>query len=315
MAEEKKPAEAGNKSPAASAYEKEWEERVKLLDVPIKKIEGPPAFTLDFAPPRGMQFRVVSLSANYYRVDPRIERAEYPQPPISYTFNDGRVTVVAPVKDNRPALLVRAQKRVFDVVRRRDGVRIREEKPGGECVLVPRADGFDYFELDHGVAKKVLAGKINIAARVCAGFASRPEYIPQDKPLTAGMRWRIPEKLRGVELPCEIAGFADVGGRETVKIVAEKHLNNQEYQHFGVWELQREKEDDVAPKGFDYEARTKERLKLAIEKKTTMALRFVYYIDRQTGITVRSEKTWLIHYPKTPHQDQALMLISQVLEA
>ena len=44
-----------------------------------------------------------------------------------------------------------------------------------------------------------------------------------------------------------------------------------------------------------------------------MALRFVYYIDRRTGITVRAEKKWLIHYPKTPHQDQALTLISQVL--
>jgi hypothetical protein len=195
----------------------------------------------------------------------------------------------------------------------RKGVPYREEKPCGECVLVPRADGLDFFDLDHGVAKKVLAGKANIAARVCAGFASRPGYIPQERPLTAGMKWRIPEKLHGVELPCEIAGFADVAGHQAVKIVAEKHMTNQEYQRWGVWELQQEKKYDVAPKGFDYETRTKERLKSAIEKETTMALRFVYYIDRRTGITVRAEKKWLIHYPKTPHQDQALTLISQVL--
>lgn len=57
VAQEKKPADTDRKTSAATVYEKQWKERVKLFDVPIKKIDGPATFALDFAPPEGIPSR------------------------------------------------------------------------------------------------------------------------------------------------------------------------------------------------------------------------------------------------------------------
>jgi hypothetical protein len=306
-AEEKKPADADKRPSAGNAYEKEWQKRVKMFDVPIKKIEGPATFTLDFAPHVGTKFRLISLSAHYTG-----HRAEYPQPPSMYFFTEGRVTVIAPVEDHRPTMLIRAEKHVIESPRR------HVEEPCGECVLAPRPDSIeywnDYFELGHGAPKKVLAGKVNAAARACSVFAMRPRYIPQEKALAMGMKWLLPEKAHGAELPCQIVGFVEVAGKQTVEIVAEKHLNNQEYQRWATWELRQEKEGDIAPKGYDYDAKTKLRVKGIIEDEMTLAIRHVYYIDRKTGITVRRENRWAVSYPKAPRKDATVTLISQVLE-
>jgi hypothetical protein len=302
MTEEKKPAAADQKSSAGSAYEKEWDKRVKLFNVPIKKTDGPATFALDFAPPVGTRFRMISLVATYPA------RGHFPQLPHVYMVADGRITVIAPVEDNRPAVLIRAQEKVFESPRH------HEEKPCGTFVLVPRPDGFDCFDLDHGAPKKVLPGKVNAAALACSGFATRPRYIPNEKSFAVGIKWLLPEKSHGAEVPCEIVGFAEVAGRETVKIVAEKHLTNQEFQHFITWEHQQEKEAEIGPKGFDYDAATKQSVKRIAEKEMTMALRFVYYVDRKTGITVRCEKQWTYYYAKGTRENQNQTLISQVLD-
>lgn len=96
--------------------------------------------------------------------------------------------------------------------------------------------------------------------------------------------------------------------------MAEKHLNNREYQRWGIWELQQEKEGDIAPKGFDYDAATKRRVNEIIEKEKTLAIRFAYYIDLKTGINVRREHRWVVHHPKAPREDATVTSISQMLE-
>lgn len=90
-------------------YASDWEKYVKMLDVPIKKIEGPTKCVLSYRPQVGSTFRVISLTASY---EENIYPVKYPAPPFWYTVTDGKVAVVPPIEDAKPALLVSARELV-----------------------------------------------------------------------------------------------------------------------------------------------------------------------------------------------------------
>ena len=106
----------------------EWERCLKMVDVPIRKIDGPSTFTLDFRPKVGMHFRAVCLTAEYGEYT---YPAQYPQPPFWFTVGDGQISSVSPIVANRPALLIDPKPRITNS-------RFSPEKwPADKYIFVP----------------------------------------------------------------------------------------------------------------------------------------------------------------------------------
>ena len=287
-------------------YETEWGKYVKMFDVPIREIEGPSTFTLDLTPQIGMKYRVNYFCASY---GPRSYPARYPEPPFWYTVADGQVAVVSPIVDDRPALLISIQKQLTK------GRVVHGDKLGGECVVVPKNGDLDYFDVGHGVPKRVPLGKVNLpCARVAAGLMFG---YPKGKALAKGTKWTTPETSSfSIELPCEIVGFAEVARRETAKIVAERQLNNQEVQHYIRRSMQRVKKiEKERGSSFDADAEMKSDLEEAIAEKSTRSFRVTGYVDLKTGLTVRHELSTTVHRPKATNSDQTMLSITQSLES
>ncbi|HEY4761155.1 MAG TPA: hypothetical protein VIH42_11295, partial [Thermoguttaceae bacterium] len=293
--------------PPRGKFEKEWASIVKMLDVPIKEIDGPSTFTLDYHPKIGDKFRVISLYAGY---DENSYPAEYPELPEHYYISNGQLTQISPIINDRPALLISVEKQT---VRARN---YHDEHPGGEYVIIPRKDNdeLEFFEVGQGVYKKISRAKVNIPCILLA-MGLTFQY-PKGKPLERGMKWTIPETSHyNVELPCEIVGFAQVVGRETVKIKAERHLNNQEVQHFITYQMQQVKKiEKERGSNYDADAAMKREVKEAIEEEETRAWKVTCYVDLESGITVRQEFNIMTHSPKVPKKDTTSLFITQVLE-
>jgi len=285
--------------PPRGKFQKEWADMVKTLDVPIKEIDGPSTFTLDFRPQVGMKFRAISLDA-IYEEDSYL--AEYPQLPEFYIISNGQVKAISPIVGNKPALLVTAEKQT---VRARNYFK---EEPGGECVVVPKKDndGVDYYEAGHGAPKKIPIEKVN---RACMNLGSSLAFnYPIGKTLAKGMKWTIPRTANNSqELPCEIVGFAEVAGRETAKMMVERHLNNQEIQDRINGYIQQEKEEKQRTSWKTY-------LERIIKEERTEIIYITSYVDLKTGLNVRYEWKYMTHIPKEPKKDSTYIIISQVLE-
>jgi hypothetical protein len=121
---------------------------------------------------------------------------------------------------------------------------------------------------------------------------------------------------RVVELPCEVVGFFDVGGRKTVKVLAEKRLNNAEYQDFVARSCAAEKQLEMERKSVvDVDARTKERLKRIIAEKSTLKFNVLSYVDLDTGLSLRKELTTTFCVPVDARKNQTQFTVTQLLNS
>jgi hypothetical protein len=287
--------------PSGPKYQKAWANTVKLFDVPIKEIDGPATFTLNYRPKVGEKFRMISLYASY---NERSYPDEYPEPPYIYDFTSGQVTAITSIVKDMPALLIRAEKQTSN------GRDYHKDEPCGECIVVPRKDNDDveYFEAGQGTPKKIPLEKVNYACmNLAVGLTC---YYPKGKALTKGMKWSYPKTADYPfeEAPYEIAGFANVAGKETVKIVVDGHNNNQEIQDRINWRIGQSKEE---------KERTdlKRYLKSVIEDEQTREYHSTVYIEMKTGFNVRQEWRGTTHKPKAPKTDQISISINQALES
>ena len=275
-------------------YVTEWENYVKLFDVPLKEVDGPSSFTLRYGLPSGMKSRVILLDASYYGDDSGSRT--YPAPPSCYTFTNGQVAAVSPIVDDRPALLISAD---AQVVRGRS---YGEKELGGKCILVPDNGDLDFFDNADGAPQRLPLARVSPA---CVGLGTGITFsYPKDEPLAKGMKWTVPETSRfNFDLPCEIAGFAEVAGRETVKILAERTLSNQDVQRLIARRM----------RGAKNEAR-ESRVKEAIAENTTMAYHFTLYADLKTGVVMRQEVSLTVTRLGRASDLVAEHAISQVLD-
>ncbi|MGO8751785.1 MAG: hypothetical protein ACLQNE_38070 [Thermoguttaceae bacterium] len=261
----------------ANRFASEWEQYVKMLDVPIADCDGPSRFTLDFRPPVGARFNAMWLEGTYFG---RTELAEYPQAPVGYDFSQGYVAVQEPFEGTVASLLLHLDRRVEVSCLR------REEKPGAECVVVPGEGAtLEFFQAGRASPKRLPVEEVCPPCHTL-GCATTFDY-PKGDPLGIGAKWTIPESsVYCTDLPCEAVGFARVGGFTTVKIVAERHLHGQDLQACIV----RTMRSAPLPKGRgagDLDAAIKTAVKRATEQDMTLTIRVVRYIDIKTGIAAR----------------------------
>jgi hypothetical protein len=283
-------------------YETEWRNYVEMLAVPIKEIEGPPTFFLAYSPQVREKFRVLSLRARYDRAP-----AEYPQQPAMFDVADGEVVGVSPIVDDKPALSIRIEKQHVH------SVAAATEGGSGKCVVVPVDDELSYFEISRGSCKAIAREKVDVQCVVVARRLIFP--FPQGKPLATGARWTIPATSEwSLELPCEIVGCADVAGRETAKVAAERHLDNQELQQSIIRSMRREKElaQQQGGTGADVDADMKRLLKLAVEERQTREIHLSAYIDLKTALAFRQEYRVATHRLSASRSDTTLLAISQL---
>ncbi|MCE5301654.1 MAG: hypothetical protein LLF97_00935 [Planctomycetaceae bacterium] len=287
-----------------SPYAKEWASCLKMTEVPIDRTSGPSSVTLHFKPPVDERLRVVNFNAHY---DAGRSRAVYPQAPLHYFVATGEVTAIPSVIDNKPALLVVAEKKAIH------SRRYEDKKPGGKCIFVPHNGDFDCFEAGVHPPKKLPLGKVNYT---CVLLASSLMFdYPVGKPLAAGTKWTIPETAEfRFAMPCEIVGFAKVAGRQAIEISAERHLNNQEVRHYVIrsyeWNKKIEKERGS---NFDVDAVLAREMKRVVESQQTQVHRLRYYVDVQTGIVLRSKWTMTLRSPKLTDPDETIIMLSQVI--
>jgi hypothetical protein len=199
-------------------YESDWEAVLKMIEIPIEVIDGPPSVTLRFNPPMSAPTRLVCVHAGY-----EDSPASYPSLPDYYSFTEGRVTGTSPVIDNRPAMLISVTKSIDR------GSAFQKEDPSAEGILVVRNGAYDIYKTEAGFPKIVPAGKV---ANGCAALATSVFFpLPEGKELAKGAKWTIPATSHfGVELACEVAGFAEITGRNTVKMAAREVSHSQKLQ-------------------------------------------------------------------------------------
>jgi hypothetical protein len=281
-------------------FEREWADIVKIFDLPIKEIDGPTSFTLDYKPQVGTKYRVISLLAGY---GGNAHLAEYPQLPEIYFITTGQITGMSQTIENRQPILVNAEKHK---TRRKDYFK---EEPGAICMVVPRKDsnGMDYFEVAQGAPKKIPFKKVNSA---CMDLASGLAIdYPKRKELVKGMKWKIPRTSDSYyEYPCEIIGFAEVAGKETVKITIEKNLSNQDMLEWISWGIQQEKEEKERESWKEYQ-------KIVVKEEQTRAIQIISYVDMKMGLNVRYEWKSTTRAAKEPEKDTNTIRITQMFES
>jgi len=286
-------------------YTAEWSKYVKALDLSVEDIDGPSTFTLDCKPTVGTKFQVLSITAMYHRSGYPLK---YPEAPGMYLIYDGEVEVVPPIVEKRPALSITAT----GLVKTPDS---RESIPPGKCIFVPRNGGEEgFFEVDNGAPRKLSASKINSACAEIGGVI-KFDY-PKDTVLTKGAHWVIPATSGlGLELACEVVGFAKIIGRNTAKIAAERYLNNQDVQQFVVSNTERAKTlQENRDNDLQLDQHMKEELDQVISEKSTRTYQFAAYVDLQTGITLREEISTEVRRPQVDEVDRDV-IITQVRES
>ena len=202
--------------------------------------------------------------------------------------------MIPPVVDDEPAVKILVAKEVST-----NPIGRRSETTGGQCLFVSTNGDMDFFEIDQGTPKKISPVQL---ADACVKFASAFKfYYHSATSYSKGMKWIIPETSRYcMTLPCEIIGFAKVAGTDTVKVLAERHLDNRELQHYIAYEKQQVKEMEIQQhrSGDAVDKVMKDLLRRTIEEARTKSIQIITYVDLQTGITVRQESTTTLHKHK-----------------
>lgn len=271
----------------------QWDECVKMLDVPIEEVAGPAKFTLAIRPKENSVFDVLSIRAGYGE---DYSTSDYPEPPLMYDTAGATVSAIAPIVDDKPALLIDAK--TLEVRSRGSA----QEMPGGKCILVPNGD-LHYYEVGNGAPKKLAAGEVDA---VCAQMGRRITFrYPTEKTLTKGTTWTIPaESGMGFDLPCEIAGYATVAGRKTAKILGQRHLTTQELA--GLFDCLIEQEKKLSN---DPEIIASIRKASADARKAghTRSHQIVAYVDLETGLVLHQDFRMTIHRPNAPNTTTAII--------
>jgi hypothetical protein len=271
----------------AETYAKEWDHGRHKVDVSIKTISGPTSLKLGFKPHADFDLPVIAVCASY---DQKTSgAASYPQPPAWYNVTAGRATSTDAIEDGKLAIRIcteqMATKSRFH----------RQEMAGGECAIVPYRFTRDYFQVLGGTPKKVPRSEVNIP---CALVASWLTFrYPTEELLAPGTKWINPNNSDSSDgnLSCEVVGFAEVGGRQTVKIRGEKQVSYKPVVTVG-----------------RIDASGKYSQQPSHEEGTTQAVetvRKVAYVDLLAGITLRQEITIL-----DPDIGQTAVTIFQVLD-
>lgn len=280
-------------------YVADWERNLKLVDVPIKEMDGPSTFVLDYKPQVDMKFRAACLYASY-------EQEDYPKPPNFHSIADGQLTVRSPIVGDRSALLVASREdQTFFTTRE------SKKKPTGECFVVPKIvdglfDGFSYYAIDD-TSKELLPADVNSSCCILAN-AVMFNY-PPGRTLVKGAKWTVPENLsHSVELPCEVVGFAEIAGRKTAKVFAEQRLDDKQYQHYVVrsWQVVKE----LGYGGMD--AQLRDDLNEAVRYKLAFDIRVTFFVDLSLGICIRNEAVTNL-YGRS--YDRTVVQVSQVFNA
>ncbi len=269
-------------------YQTKWEEYVTMLDVPVKEIEGPPTVTLDCRPHIGMKQRVLAIDCSFG------ESATFPEPPVFYLVTEGQVEHISPIVTARPALLITTT--VHAVSSRVRHNQDRNEK----CVAVVKdglGSGVDLYDIDQSPPVRLLPGDMNAG---CWRLAKelRPNY-PRGRELHRSVTWTLPELAFGFVLAVQIVGFAEIAGRETMKIAGKTDLSSQELQSYIAWMARssEEKRDETWRKDSPSEE-TQLDQKRAVEEQETRSYQLTDYVDLKTGFTVRRELSGTIRTAK-----------------
>lgn len=289
-------------------YNKGWNKYLKMVNVPIIELDDLSTATLDLRPQVGQKQRVVSLRSTYWK---RSSPAVYPQPPIWYEVCEGQVAAVPPIQDTTTAISI-SVKKAFEWKRAYGHDDRYRDKPIDECVIVPSSDGIDYFEVNNGVYKRLPASKMNTNC-VLIGRAIVFNY-PHNTPITKGTKWVLPgASFYGVDLPCEVVGFARVAGKRTAKIVGEKHLDNQEIERccrHGCAAYTVRIESQPSPLSLAAKQKIE---KDAFSGQQNKVLQIISYVDVETGVTLRQESRLTDYQVDAEHAGQASIFITQVL--
>lgn len=295
-------------------YESDWKHYCELLSVPTSEIEGPSTFTLDYHLQTGLAFRAIVVSAVYGQ---KVTSAGHFQLPQSFGIADGQVCTISPVIDSYPTISLQPDARAVK------SPTCDTSLPRRKCVVVA-VDGKLYLQEDDRDLMELPSPKVHPA---CAEFLQAWVHeLPVGRPLTTGDEWTIGKnEVDGVELPCKVAGFAEILDRQAVKLVVERHLNADENQRYLAHcldleskmptefleeqlehmlqgesadeaELIRRAMKQAADMPHDY------RLKQAIAQQETRSFHIESYVDLATGLTLRQESRTVTedHSPDGP---------------
>lgn len=279
-----------------AAYGEEWRHDRHMVDVSIENIQDPLSVNLKFKRETGFDFNVFSITANY--ITKLAKGAKYPQPPSWYSVMNGRVTSVDPVEDSKLALLLRAGQMLTK------SQYFQRELPGGECILVPDHFSRDYYEMVQNVPKKLGIASLNIP---CSDLGAWLTFrYPTGTVVAKGTKWMNPEIAETYDggMSCEVIGFAEVAGRQAVKIRAER----QQICQSARVAIAMGSKKNCSHK--QLEERAKQHLDKAKQEEPAESLgtfQIVAYVDLASGITLRQEYV-------AEGQSETRVTITQVLD-
>ena len=204
---------------------------------------------------------------------------------LSYNMVDGRASLIPPIEDAKVALDLRRGQACCKVARSaRREARFRVHPGAGKQ---PRAR---YFCRDNGTIKALLPGRWNLAAGIVAQAVAY--RYPKERVVTKGMKWTIPAEASpiDIDLLCEVAGFSEVAGRETVAFKSEGQLSNHEYQQSIAKQLQvARKNEEKQGSALHLRKYLEKRMELVIKQRWSRAFRGTWYVDMRNGLTLRRE--------------------------
>ena len=307
-------------------YGNEWKRDLRTVNIPVKAISGPSTYTLNYKPEVGSNNRLVLFNAAYS--EQGMHPTTFPELPTFYVFVDGLITAVPPIVDDKPTLSI-SEAMIATKSRMVNG-----GESSGSCIVVMDNATFDYYQIEQGSPRKVSKAKVSPACSV-VGSQLAFDY-PKGKPLSRGAKWTLTNTaLKNglvisdkIDLNCEVVGFAEVAGRQTVKMQAEKRLTSQAYADVvaatggtGPEEaalrssVAEDSEQKIAKvqrlvNGKGESSRAEQILREGISKK----IHLVSYVDLKTGVPARRELTQALHNSKHPDRDMMTYTFSQVLE-
>lgn len=309
-------------------FGKEWKRDLTLVNIPTKEISGPSTFKLNYKPEVGAKYRLVFLNAAYSK---QVDPAKFPERPTFYNFVEGMITAVPPLVDDKPALSISKAKIASNSSMIKGG-----EASGDNCVVVMQNGSLDFYEIEQGGPQKVPRAKVGPACSVL-GSQLALDY-PKEKPLSLGTKWTLSstaletglEASERIDLNCEVVGFAEVAGRKTVKMQAEKHLTAQAYAGAvaaaggsGPQEVTIRSGAAKGPNGTEIakverlvsdEGESTGRADQILRDGISKEIHLVTYVDLTTGVPVRRELTQTLNNSKHPNRSLTTYTFSQVLE-
>lgn len=279
------------------SYAEEWNQVYRATNVSIKTSDVLSSPTLRFTAQAGVDFRVISVSASYDQR--RSHDAQYPQPPARYSVTKGQVLSIQPIDDSRLALLIRAEQ--MSTISQTS----QRELPGGKCVIVPYDFTRDYYELVGDTPRKVARSKVNIPCALLGAYLTF--RYPAGTALSLGAKWTNPKTSDSSDgsLACEVEGFAEVAGKQTVTIRGEKQVSYKPAPAV----LLRTGSQKHTQKELDEQA--EQLLRKIKEEQPALATEGVHkvaYLDLATGLTLRQELTVVDAHTTT-------VTVTQVLDA